>query len=236
MRSRSCPLGLPALSTSELGVWLAQQALSCETKQADLLLVAPEDFGGEAIHGPAAIWQFKELHDLGAFNEAHRAAGFLCQLAKADQKCPLGFLSTLPAFRELLYTGWPQLDLIGDALQYSAPLPKDCPCAMTHKPMVSLSEDNNFWSSALPTLGDQFWLTYWSAFFKKPFSFREGADVQKVSNSEGYPLAARPATANDYDRIQHSNKVVELAWWFSAVVLITEKSPVQLILIFHQKT
>ena len=78
----------------EFGIWPAQQALSCETKQAHFLLVAPEDFGGEAIHGPA-------------------------------------------------------------------------------------------------TLGDQFWLTYWPPFFKKPFSLREGANVQKVSNSEGYPLAAR---------------------------------------------
>ena len=66
LRSRSCPLGLPALSLSEpkvdhanecleLGVWLAQQALSCETKQTDLLLVSPEDFGGEAIHGSADL-------------------------------------------------------------------------------------------------------------------------------------------------------------------------------------
>ena len=202
LRSRSCPLGLPALSLSEqrkvdqanecleLGVWLAQQALSCETKQTDLLLVAPEDFGGEAIHGPAAIWQFKELHDLGAFNEAQPAAGFLCQLSKADQKRPLGFILTLPTFRELLHSGWPQLDLIGDTLQYSGPLPKDCPCATTHKPMVGLSE-GKFWSSTSPTLGQQFWHTYWTAFFKKPFSLREGGLVQKVSNSEGYPLAAR---------------------------------------------
>ena len=147
LRSRSRPLGLPALSLSEqrkvnqanecleLGVWLAQQALSCETKQTDLLLVAPEDFGGEAIHGPAAIWQFKEVH---AFNEGQRAAGLLCQLSKADQKRPLGFISTLPAFRELLHPGWPQLDLIGDTLQHLGSLPKDCPCAISHKPMVGL--------------------------------------------------------------------------------------------------
>ena len=70
--------------------WLSKQ-LSCEAKQTDLLLVAQEDFGGEAIHGPAALWQFKELHDLGAFNEAQRAAGFLCQLSKADQTTPTGF-------------------------------------------------------------------------------------------------------------------------------------------------
>ena len=202
LRSRSCPLGLPALSLLEqrkvdqanecleLGVWLAQQALSCETKQTDLLLLAPEDFGGEAIHGPTAIWQFKELHDLGALNEAQRAAGFLCQLSKADQQRPLGFISTLPTFRELLHSGWLQLDLIGDTLQYSGPLPKDCPCATTHKPMVGLSE-GKFWFSISPTPGEQFWHTYSTAFFKKPFSLREGGLVQKVSNSEGYPLAAR---------------------------------------------
>ena len=86
--------------------------------------------------------------------------------------------------RELLHPGWPQLDLTGDTLQYLGPLPKDCPCAISHKPMVGLSEGNKFWSSASPTLGEQFWLTYCTAFFKKPFALREGADVQKVSNSE----------------------------------------------------
>ena len=137
LRSRSCPLGLPALSLSELrkvdhaneclelGIWLAQQALSCETKQTDLLLVAPEDFGGEATHGPAAVWQFKELHDLGAFNELPTSSWLLVPTLRSRPETPTGFHIDSADFSwELLHSGWPQLDLIGDTLQYSGPLPK----------------------------------------------------------------------------------------------------------------
>ena len=71
---------------------------------------------------------------------------------RLTRKRPLGSISTLPAFRELLRSGWPQLDLIGDTLHYSGPLPKDCLCAITHKPMVGLP----VWSSASPSLSDSF--------------------------------------------------------------------------------
>ena len=115
----------------------------------------------------------------------------MCQLSKAEQKLPLGFLSTLPAFCNLPHMGWLPIDVIGDSHKYAGPLPKDCPCAVTHKPTVALSEDNNFLSSLSLSLGDQLWRTYWSALCKEPFSLREGADFQKVSSPEGYPRSAR---------------------------------------------
>ena len=87
--------------------------------------------------------------------------------------------------------GWPQSDLIGDSRQYSGSLPKDCPCAVRHKPMVGPSEDNNFLSFLSPTLGDQFWSTYWSTFFKEPFCLRKSSDFHEVSSPENFPLSAR---------------------------------------------
>ena len=78
--------------------------------------------------------------------------------------------------------------------------------------MVGLSEGNKFLSSASPTLGEQFWLT---AFFKKPFSLREGADVQKVSNSEEYPLAARSGSWHSLLRLWRNgglNRAVLRDW------------------------
>ena len=55
---------------------------------------------------------------------------------------------------------------------------------------------------------------------------------QQPLRSRSNPLRLENATANDCDRIQHSNKVVELAWWFSAVALTTEEIPVRMILIY----
>ena len=47
-------------------------------------------------------------------------------------------------------------------------------------------------------------------------------------------LGLDDATANDCGRIQYSNKVVEVAWWFLALSLTAEKTPVQKILIFPE--
>ena len=62
------------------------------------------------------MWQFKELRDLGTLHGAQRSAGFLWQLSKAEQKCPLGFLSTLPA---ICYT-WAGHSLMSSAILFSA--------------------------------------------------------------------------------------------------------------------
>ena len=62
----------------ELALWISLQPLWCAVKRFELLFIAPEDFGGHATNGPASVWQFREVQDLGAFNEAQRAAGFLC--------------------------------------------------------------------------------------------------------------------------------------------------------------
>ena len=88
LRSRSCPLGLPALSLSE----------------------------------QRKVNQANECLELGVW--------LLVPALPALQSRP----ETPTGFRELLHPGWPQLDLIGDTLQYLGPLPKDCPCAIDGRP------------------------------------------------------------------------------------------------------
>ena len=203
LRSRSHPLGLPALTESaqqkvdkanenlELALWISLQTLRCTVKPVELLFVAPEDFGGHATNGPASVWQFREVQDLGAFNEAQRAAGFLCQLSRADQKRPLGFVSTLLSFTQLLCAGWPNLELKGEYLQYTGPLPKDCPCASPHTAMVGLSKDSTFMSSISPTLGILFWTNIWKAYME-PFSLRDGEEhIQKGPFQYDHSLPSR---------------------------------------------
>ena len=48
--------------------------------------------------------------------------------------------------------------------------------------------------------------------------------------SRSQPLGLATATANDYDRIQHSYNAVEVSWWFAAAALTAQPQPVQLIL------
>ena len=199
LRSRSHPLGLPALTESEqqkvdkanenleLALWISLQTLRCTVKPVELLFVAPEDFGGHATNGPASVWQFREVQDLGALNEAQRAAGFLCQLSRADQKRPLGFVSTLPSFTQLLCAGWPNLELN----EVYGPLPKDCPCASPHTAMVGLSKDSTFMSSISPTLGILFWTNIWKAYME-PFSLRDGEEhIQKGPFQYDHSLSSR---------------------------------------------
>ena len=94
---------------SMLSVTLPYAAALAGTMRAS----AVEDFGGHATHGPAAVWQLRELRDLRVFNEARRAAGSLCQLS-------VGFLVKTPCGRQLLPPGWPQLGLVGDHIVYWA--------------------------------------------------------------------------------------------------------------------
>ena len=51
----------------------------------------------------------------------------------------------------------------------SCQLSQNCLCAAPHKPMEGQTKDNTFLSSLAPTLGDQFWDTYLSAYFMGPF-------------------------------------------------------------------
>ena len=82
--------------------WFTEQALQCVVVRIPLLLVFPEDFGGDAVSGPLSLWCTRELRDLEGLHEARRGAGFLCQLAGADVKRPLGIFSNLPDLQQVL--------------------------------------------------------------------------------------------------------------------------------------
>ena len=52
--------------------------------------------------------------------------------------------------------------------------------------------------------------------------------------SRSKPMGLFEATVNDYDRIEHSNKVVEFSWWLAAVALTTRPKPVKIALFFSE--
>ena len=74
-------------------------------------------------------------------------------------------------------------------------------------------------------------------FFRVGKHFTTCINKGQVNNRFGLGqtrLGLDDATANDCGRIQYSNKVVEVAWWFLALSLTAEKTPVQKILIFPE--
>ena len=66
-----------------------------QEEKGGLCLGVPEDLGGHQIRGPASIWQLREFQVLESVHDVRRGAGFLCQLANAEAKRPLGILTTL---------------------------------------------------------------------------------------------------------------------------------------------
>ena len=89
-------------------------------------------------------------------HEARHRARFLCQLAGADQKQPLGVFSNLPGLQRDLLVGWPTFSRVKELLVYTGPLPKTCPCKTAHPPMVGVSDHSSI-TSANVLLGTGFW-------------------------------------------------------------------------------
>ena len=162
LRSRAQPLGLSVLSAVdrqrvlqsnqvlEVTSWVAHHALCCQVSKVYLLLMMPEDFGGHCESGPSSPWDLPEFRGLQGASDAVRGAAFLCRLAQAEQKHPVGILTNFPGLRDELYLGWPVLERVGDVLTYQGPLPRDCPCALPHRPMIGSSGDIFYSSSAFP--------------------------------------------------------------------------------------
>ena len=94
-----------------------------------------EDFGGHYQNSTASP---PAIHD--SVNDAQRGAAFLCRLSESEYRHPLGFLSNMDIFRSQLYDGWPSFSHSGDNLVYGGPLPKTCPCSVTHKAFKGVRE------------------------------------------------------------------------------------------------
>ena len=108
----------------EYATLILECSLVCERTDVDPILVFPEDLGGREHHGPASVWQLREFQVLECDHDARRGAGFLCQLAHAEQKRPLGILTILAALHADLCMGWPKFVLIQNDLRYVGPLPQ----------------------------------------------------------------------------------------------------------------
>ena len=89
------------------------------------------------------------LGDLRAVvNDAQRGAAFLCRISESECRRPLGFLSNSNIFRSQLCDGWPSFSPSGDNLVCGGPLPKTCPCSVTHKAFKCVTQENEFVSSS----------------------------------------------------------------------------------------
>ena len=199
LRSRSFPLGIPSLSPDaqskvllddehlEYAAWILECFLLCERAKVDSILVFPEDPGGHEHHGPAAVWQLREFQVLECDHDARRGAGFLCQLAHAEQKRPVGTLTTLAALHSDLCMGWPKFVLDQDELRYVGPLPRDCGCPAQLSPMVGYNPEQIFFSSISPTLGPLFWKRVWKAEAEEKLPLRDAKSVDHFSSSSQGP-------------------------------------------------
>ena len=116
-RTRSKPLGLDGLCPNsiriirginqhtELTARFAQQALLCSVHKVATVLIIPEDLGGHPATGPPSLWMMTELQTKEGLDDAHRGAGFSCQLGNAEQGLATGVLSNLSPVSLLLHRG-----------------------------------------------------------------------------------------------------------------------------------
>ena len=202
LRSRSFPLGIPSLSPDaqskvllenehlEYAAWILECSLVCERAKVDSILVLLEDLGGHEHPGPASVWQLREFQVLECDHDARRGAGFLCQLAHAEQKRPLGILTTLRSASFGSLHGMAQVFLDRNELRYVGPLPRDCGCPTQHSPMVGYNTDQQFFSSISLTLGPLFWKRVWKAKAEEKLHLWDGKSVDHFSSSSQCPSFA----------------------------------------------
>ena len=67
------------------------------------MLIIPEDFGGHPAKGPLSLWSMTELQTLEGLDDAHRGAGFSCQLGNAERGLATGVLSNLSSVSLFLH-------------------------------------------------------------------------------------------------------------------------------------
>ena len=174
LRSRSNPLGLDNATANnydriqhsnkvvEVSWWFSAVALTAEKTPVQMILLFPEDLGGDRVSGPSSIWAlegFRLLQDVG---EARRGAAFFCQIAGAEHRRPTGVLTNVKGMERFLNVGWPSHKIQEDKLQYLGPLSRSCPCVSDHPPMEGEIE-GGFNSSTAPLLTRLFWARLFSA-------------------------------------------------------------------------
>ena len=82
----------------------------CAVRFVWVLLVCPEDLGGDAETGPASIWDLQEVRALDGVTEIQRGPEFHCQLASSNQHRPLGPYTNLASLLSRMHRDWPSQD------------------------------------------------------------------------------------------------------------------------------
>ena len=108
----------------EASWWFPAVALTGQPKLVKMVLVFPEDFGGEQEAGPTSILALEGFHSLQGEGEARRGAAFFCKFAGAEHRRPMGVITNLSALDQFLYAGWPNLKAHQGKLSYYGPLPR----------------------------------------------------------------------------------------------------------------
>ena len=110
MRTRSKPHGLDVVSPrdtqiirgvnqhAELTAKFAKQELLCSVHKVATILITSEDLGGHPARGPPSLWTNTDFQTLEGVDDAHRGAGFSCQLGNAEQGHATGVSSNLCQF------------------------------------------------------------------------------------------------------------------------------------------
>ena len=86
-------------------LWMFEQSRTCRVKKVLVLLLFPGDIGEHVSLGPASPWSAREVHNLECASDVRRDSALLCQLARADQRRPVGILTNLPQPKASSCTG-----------------------------------------------------------------------------------------------------------------------------------
>ena len=124
-----------------------------EWGSARIVMIYPEDGGGNILSGPCSSWCLNEFSMLDGWNDAKRGPGFSRQLAKADQQLPLGTFSILTSLQKEMSSGWPQFSQAEGVLSYIGPLLGPCPCEVPHSnSSEAMSLGIGFWRRCFASL------------------------------------------------------------------------------------
>ena len=164
LRSREEPLGLSSLSPQEavkvfhanraveICTRFLEQATQCSVRKVGIILVFPEDLGGHIRQGPASIWDLQELRRLDGSCDVQRGAAYMCCLASADSRRPIGMYTNLTALKKEWSPGWPVLAQFKTRYEYKGPLLPNCSCGMQR------TANDEFHTSVTAGLGSNFWV------------------------------------------------------------------------------
>ena len=173
LRSRSAPFGLDGLDPAapervqraneqgEFCCWIAEHTLHCPVGK--LVLVFPEDLGGDKNDGPSSIWSCRVYHLLEGLREARRGASFCVNSSRLTNAVHWVFHQIYQPCS--LHLGWPQFTSQGSQLVHEGPLPRSCGCATPHTILKGAKSDNEFHTAEANIFGSQFWLVCLRAYF-----------------------------------------------------------------------